>query len=91
MLIPTVMSLILQMNAKYDKKAEMDAKKWIEDVIEEPVEWGEDDDNPGSGFAEGLKSGKVLGKYVSHLVTFKESRSIPFAISAPRYHLEGRR
>ena len=42
----------------------MDARKWIEDVIEECVEWGTDDDGPGYGFAEGLKSGEVLGKYV---------------------------
>ena len=42
----------------------MDAKKWIDDVLEEKVAWGSDDDGPGSGFAAALKSGEVLCKYV---------------------------
>ena len=35
----------------------------------EPVEWGEDDDCPGGGFAEGLKSGEILCKYDINLFT----------------------
>ena len=42
----------------------MDAKKWIEDVLGQKVAWGSDEDGPGSGFADGLKSGDVLCKYV---------------------------
>ena len=54
---------ILQINAKYDKEIESDAKQWIELVIGEQVEWGTEDDTPGSAFADGLKSGEVLCKY----------------------------
>ena len=39
-------------------------RRWIEDVLEEPVEWGaEDSDSPGSGFADGLMDGQILCKY----------------------------
>ena len=39
-------------------------RRWIEDVLEEPVEWGaEDSDSPGSGFADGLMDGEILCKY----------------------------
>ena len=52
-----------QINAKYDKNVEMDVRRWIEDVVDEPVEWGAEDDAPGSAFADGLKNGEVLCKY----------------------------
>ena len=42
----------------------MDARKWIEDVLGEKVAWGSDEGGPGSGFADGLRSGEVLCKYV---------------------------
>lgn len=32
-------------------------------MIGEQVEWGTEDDTPGSAFADGLKSGEVLCKY----------------------------
>ena len=54
----------IQINAKYDASIEMDARNWIEDVLEEKVAWGSDEGGPGSGFADGLKSGEVLCKYV---------------------------
>ena len=41
----------------------MDARKWIEDVLGEKVAWGSDEGSPGSGFADGLKSGEVLCKW----------------------------
>ena len=53
-----------QIDAKYDTSVEMDARKWIEDVLGEKVAWGSDEGSPGSGFADGLKSGEVLCKYV---------------------------
>ena len=56
--------LFYQINAKYDKDVEEDVRRWIEDVLEEPVEWGaEDSDSPGSGFADGLMDGEILCKY----------------------------
>ena len=60
----TLKMVTFQLDAKYDKSVELDARNWIEDVVEEPVEWGECDDPPGSSFADGLKSGEVLCKYV---------------------------
>ena len=54
----------IQIDAKYDASVEMDARKWIEDVLGEKVAWGSDEGGPGSGFADGLKSGEVLCKYV---------------------------
>ena len=60
----TLRMVTFQLDAKYDKSVELDARNWIEDVVEEPVEWGECDDPPGSSFADGLKSGEVLCKYV---------------------------
>ena len=54
----------MQIDAKYDANVEMDARKWIEDVLGEKVAWGSDEGGPGSGFADGLKSGEVLCKYV---------------------------
>ena len=32
-------------------------------MIGEQVEWGTEDDSPGSAFADGLRSGEVLCKY----------------------------
>ena len=56
--------LCYQINAKYDKEVEEDVRRWIENVLEEPVEWGsEDSDSPGSGFADGLMDGEILCKY----------------------------
>lgn len=56
-----------KIDAKYDTSVEMDARKWIEDVLGEKVAWGSDEGSPGSGFADGLKSGEVLCKLANKL------------------------
>ena len=60
----------VQIDASYDKSVETDAKNWIEDVLGEKVAWGSDEGGPGSGFADGLKSGEVLCRYVWLLAYF---------------------
>lgn len=56
-----------RIDAKYDKGVEIEARNWIEDVLGEPVEWGQSDDSPGCSFADGLKSGEVLCKLANKL------------------------
>lgn len=56
-----------KIDASYDKSVETDAKNWIEDVLGEKVAWGSDEGGPGSGFADGLKSGEVLCRLANKL------------------------
>ena len=67
----------IQIDAKYDKSVEMQARNWIEEVVGEPVEWGKQDESPGSAFSEGLKNGEVLCKYVREVTLSLASPSLP--------------
>ncbi|KAK2570708.1 Transgelin-2 [Acropora cervicornis] len=72
-----------QINAKYDKEIESHAKQWIELVIGEQVEWGTEDDTPGSAFADGLKSGEVLCKLANKLQPGAVKMNVTSKVSNP--------
>lgn len=72
-----------RINAKYDKEIESDAKQWIELVIGEQVEWGTEDDTPGSAFADGLKSGEVLCKLANKLQPGAVKMNVTSKVSNP--------